>query len=299
MGLDEIADELYGLRPEEFTTARKERERQARDAGDKRLTAEIHALTKPNLVGWLLNQLARHHPDEVRALLELGSDLRQAVADRSGDQLRQLSHQQRQVVGSLVHHAERCAEAGGRSVGDATARSLEDSLRAAMADPDAGEALVSGRLTGGLQASGFGGAENVLGDRAGPPERRRRQRSPAEEPDEHPGRPGRDARREEAVAGAERAVAEAGAARQEAERRLAEAERSVGDATERVERLRRELHEAVKAQSGARRGQREAESALVRTERAAEDTRRRLTALTEDGGHRSARAGSPGRRRTT
>jgi len=294
--LDGIADELYGLAPDEFVTARKERERQARESGDKGLAAEIHALSKPNLVAWLLNQLARDHPDEVRALLELGSDLRRAMADRSGDRIRQLTHRQREVVGSLMREAERRAGAAGRSISDATARVLEDSLRAAMADPEAGRALASGRLTAGMEASGFGGPASVPGTPAapadGPSAPRRTSRSRSKQRSDEPGR---DARRRDALARAEAAVAETAHGRQQAERRLEQLEAAVADATEEVERVRRQLHEAMEAQSAAKKEQRDARSALDRRDRAAEDALRRLDELTGSG----PAGGRPAGRRTT
>jgi hypothetical protein len=69
------------------------------------LAAQIHQLTKPNLVAWLANQLARERADEIRPLLELGVALREATATLSGQQLRELSRQQRQLVYALVQQA--------------------------------------------------------------------------------------------------------------------------------------------------------------------------------------------------
>jgi hypothetical protein len=153
--VESVSDELYGLPLDDFTPARNEREKQAKAAGEKDLAAQIHQLTKPNLVAWLANQLARERVDEIRPLLELGAALREATATLSGQQLRELSRQQRQLVYALVQQARRLANAAGRKVSEDTARGLEDTLRAALVDPHAAEALVAGRLTEGMQNSGF------------------------------------------------------------------------------------------------------------------------------------------------
>jgi hypothetical protein len=50
--LDEVADELYGVPPEEFVATRRERERQARADGDRVLATSIAALPKPSLAAW-------------------------------------------------------------------------------------------------------------------------------------------------------------------------------------------------------------------------------------------------------
>jgi len=48
--LDTVADELYGLPPEEFTAARTAAEKEAKAAGEMELAAQIRTLAKPNQV---------------------------------------------------------------------------------------------------------------------------------------------------------------------------------------------------------------------------------------------------------
>ncbi len=75
-GFEEIADELYGLPPEEFTAARTRYEKEAKAAGARDEAARIHSLAKPTVTAWLANQLARSHHEELEPLLELGAGLR-------------------------------------------------------------------------------------------------------------------------------------------------------------------------------------------------------------------------------
>ncbi|MFZ2528890.1 MAG: hypothetical protein WAX14_14760, partial [Rhodococcus sp. (in: high G+C Gram-positive bacteria)] len=93
MDPEEIADELYGLDPNEFVAVRNERVAQAREAGDGAAATTIGKLRKPTVAAWLVNALARERTDELAALLDLGSALRTAQRRLSGDDLRTLSAQ--------------------------------------------------------------------------------------------------------------------------------------------------------------------------------------------------------------
>ena len=158
--VEKAADQLYALSPREFTAARDARAKEAKDAGDKEVAAEIKALRKPTVTAWLANQLVRHHADEVRPLLELGSALREATATLSGPQLRELSRQRNDVVRALVRKARRLAADAGQAVSEDVARGLEETLNAALADPARAELLLQGHLSVQLRHSGYGPAEN-------------------------------------------------------------------------------------------------------------------------------------------
>jgi hypothetical protein len=154
--IDEIADELYGLPPEDFTAARTQYEKEAKAAGDRDGAARIHALAKPSVTAWLANQLAREQRDSLEPLLELGAGLRDATRKLEGDQLRALSRQQHQLVHALVQQARQVARAAGRSVSEDAIRGLDETLRAALADEQAARLLLAGHLTDALHSSDFG-----------------------------------------------------------------------------------------------------------------------------------------------
>src|ERR1700712_153141 len=99
--LVEVADELYGLTPEEFTAARNARAKAAQADGDRALADAVKALAKPTAAAWLANQLVRQDPDALDPLLELGSALREATAKLDGAEMRALSRQQPKVVAAL------------------------------------------------------------------------------------------------------------------------------------------------------------------------------------------------------
>ncbi|MEP7035521.1 MAG: hypothetical protein ABI662_05105 [Dermatophilaceae bacterium] len=268
MDVESVSDELYGLALDEFVSTRTDRERQARSLGDKALAARIHRLPKPTLVAWLANQLARQGADELRPLLDLGVALREATATLSGDQLRELSRQQRQLVHALVQQARRLASAEGRKVSENTARGLEDTLRAAIADPDAADALANGRLTAAMQNSGFGalaggGGEPVSANKPSPG--LAQSATTSKDVLEH------RERAKDGVAKARSAVEKAVAASQDALDRLEAADQAVAESSSRVERARRHLDEALGAQSAAQEDQRRALAAAERAGRGAND----------------------------
>jgi hypothetical protein len=154
--LDEVAEQLYGVPPEEFVDARTAARDRAKQAGDRELATAIAALPKPTTAAWVCNLLVRRQPDEVAQLREVGEMLRRAQATLSGDQLRQLGQQRNQVVAALARQARGLAHAEGHDVSSAVAEQVESTLRAAVVDPEAGEALAAGRLTTALSYSGLG-----------------------------------------------------------------------------------------------------------------------------------------------
>ena len=161
MDIEAVADELYGLLPGEFTKARDDAAKRARADGDPDAAAAISALRKPAAAAWAVNRLVRVEPEQVGAFLELGSALREAQEQLAGDELRRLAAERRKVIGALVTQAKRAAREAGAPISVATARQVEDTLSAALADPDAAEALAGGRLSAALQHTGLGPAGTV------------------------------------------------------------------------------------------------------------------------------------------
>ncbi|MGY1603887.1 hypothetical protein [Geodermatophilus sp. SYSU D00815] len=171
MDFDEVADELYGIPPEEFTATRRAREEEARAGGDRVLAKSISQLPKPSLAAWATNVLVRHHRDEIESLVELGGLLREAQENLAGDQLRALSVQRNQLLAALSRQGMGLARRLGHPISSGVAGQVEDTLRAAMADPDAGEAVLSGRLTSPLSYSGLGTGQRPDLRVVRPPER--------------------------------------------------------------------------------------------------------------------------------
>lgn len=261
----QAADELYGLAPEEFTAARDERVRAARAAGNRQLAAALGRLRRPTVSAYVLNLLVRDQPEVGEQLVALGEELRRAQEELSGPALRQLAGQRQQLVGALVRSARRIAAAAGHPVSPAVAYELEQTLHAALADPDVAVEVGSGRLARAASRTGFDAAAP---EPARPPARRLR----AVRDDERAEDPAtvrarrlqeqREAERAElqaAVTGAGEARSEAEAALSTAEHELEHAERDRVTAAELVEDLRTRLAEAEDAEREAVRHERDAQ----------------------------------------
>jgi outer membrane murein-binding lipoprotein Lpp len=243
--LDEVADELYTLPPDGFMAARREREQQARAEGDRELAKALASLPKPATAAWVSNVLVREHRDEIESLVELGDLLREAQQNLAGDQLRALNAQRSQLLSALTRQAAAVARKLGHPISTAQEAQVEETLRAAMADPEAGEAVLSGRLTSALSYSGLG---NVSGFVARP------QLRVVPPPAARPERPARPARapspaKEEQRRQREAAREEEARQREEEARRAAEAERrrQLKEARDAVEEATSAAREAIAA----------------------------------------------------
>jgi|tagenome__1003787_1003787.scaffolds.fasta_scaffold20920888_2 hypothetical protein len=154
--LAEIADELYGLRPEEFTAARDAASKDARSAGDPELAKAVKALSRPSVSAWAVNLLVRSRTELVEQVVGLGDSLREAQSQLQGDALRELTRQRRQLVAAVTAETRSLVEEEGLRLTDAATRQVEETLQAAMADPEAAAAVLSGLLTQSLSSTGVG-----------------------------------------------------------------------------------------------------------------------------------------------
>ncbi len=292
MELDEVADELYEVPPGDFVALRKERQDAAKAEGDKALATEIGALPKPSAAAWACNLLVREQRPEIENLVELGDLLREAQESLAGDQVRALDVQRRQLVTVLTRQARGLAAGRGHPVSTSVATQIEETLRAAMADPDAGRALLTGRLTSPMTYSGLGTTVSRPDLRlvhpprqaerpAAPPrkavpekpERKQAARAAGESAadrrarEQEARRRAAEEKRQRELSAARAAAEEAAAAAEEAAATLAEHTRQTGELAARhtelqatVDRLADELAEAERAAA-------DAASALKREER--------------------------------
>ena len=156
--LEQVIDDLYALTPEEFVPQRSELAKAAKAAGDKASAATITALRRPTVGAWLVNTLVRHQGEQLEALFDLAASLRAAQDELDGDQLRQLTTQRGQLVAAMARQARALAHELGRTVSSSVVEEVEQTLRAALADPAAADEVRAGRLTSGLTYAGLGGS---------------------------------------------------------------------------------------------------------------------------------------------
>ena len=302
-GIDQVADELYALSPDDFRAARDERAAQARDSGDKTLARAITALRRPAVSAWLVNLLAREQTAQMSELLALGESLRDAQEALDGARLRELSIQRRELVAAMVSEAKQLADRAGRTVSLQVEREVEATLQAALADPDAAAAVSAGRLASPLSYAGLGGGEAVPlrphpkreGAAPAPVKKQSAERKTPGQRTSPADRAAREAAQQEAreAAAAERKERDAAAARQAvqdaagvaaaARAALDDAEQVVASARaehevlrQRAEQLDRELAEALAAQSRATRAVRDAQRGREAAVRALDAATRQL-----------------------
>jgi hypothetical protein len=151
-----IAEELYGLPLAEFTPARDAR---AKELKGTPLAAQVKALKKPSVAAWVANLLVRHDTEQVDQVLAVGAALREAQASMSGDELRALTKQRRQLTSAVTTGARRIAREAGTKVTEAVAEQVEATLTAAMVDEQCAQALRSGLLVAALSATGVDAAD--------------------------------------------------------------------------------------------------------------------------------------------
>jgi DNA repair exonuclease SbcCD ATPase subunit len=152
----EIADELYALPLGEFTPARDARAKELK--GDD-LAPKVKALKKPSTAAWVVNLLVRRETEQVEQVLTVGEALREAQASMSGDDLRALTKQRRQLTAAVTQVARRLSADEGVKVTSAVSDQVEATLTAAMIDEDCGRAVRSGLLVAALATTGVGELE--------------------------------------------------------------------------------------------------------------------------------------------
>lgn len=256
----EVADELYGLSPAEFTAARDERARQARAGGQRDEAAAIKKLARPTASAWLVNQLTRAAPEEIARLVTVGTALEEAQRRLAGERLRELSSERRQVMNELLPHATEIARQAGQPASAATMGEVRATLEAALADAGARAAVQSGRLTKALAYAGLGEVD-LSAAVALPADQR-----PAAATIRPASAAAKTHRAAEALAAAAEAVAAAETAAYDAGRALETAEQQLAAVAEqrqflrrRIKHLERELGHAMDEDAKLERGGQQAE----------------------------------------
>ncbi|MCB8904534.1 MULTISPECIES: hypothetical protein [unclassified Streptomyces] len=308
MDVEEVAEELYGLRPAEFVAARDTYVARARAAKDARAAKAVAGLRRPSLAAWAANRLARQRQQEAQQFLALGETLREAHRTLDAEQLRAASGQRQQLIAALARTAAALAGEAGLAVSDTVLHEIEQTLHGVLADRDVAEQWSRGRLVKAPEA--------VVGFPAVAPEAVPARRAPAagaaeaaattataetaattataetaegEEaagaaerpaPKKKPAR-GEEARRLRELARARTAVEEADGEVGRRERELVEARdarqtaaEAAEEAAELVGRLERELHDGRKARQEARAAATTAGKAVTTAEHALREARR-------------------------
>lgn len=148
-----IADELYGIPPTDFIAARDARAHD--ESGDRTLVAQIKTLRRPAPAAWVTNLLVRERREEIEELLGLGAELRAAQASLDRAEITRMSKERRAIVLALARAGGELAAQAGHRVAPAVLDAVAATLDAGLADPEAADAIRTGRLLRPLETIGF------------------------------------------------------------------------------------------------------------------------------------------------
>jgi hypothetical protein len=250
--LTAIADALYAGSPEDFT---ENRNRAAKDTGDKELAAQVKKLKKPSVAAWAVNLLVRRESEQIDTVLGLAGQLRAAAEALDGEELRALTRQRRQLTTALAATARSLARDAGVRLTGPVVDQVEGMLTAAMLDEVAAQVVRTGRVVTAFTSTGV--SELDVASVVAVPDSLDVRATPVA---------GDDGEDDEPVA--LHVVPDGGA-------KLAAAEDALAEAKEHVTAVERELSEAeaVVEELNARRLQLQGE---------ADELRRRLAAIEDD-----------------
>jgi hypothetical protein len=180
-------DDLYGLPPEEFIQARDALAKELRRDGKKEAADEVKALRRPSVSAWAVNQSVRRRPEDAKALVKAGADLRKAQRDvvAGGDPagLREATRAHRGLVEELTDTARDVLGERG-AVSPAVVTRVAQTLRSASTDKEGSKALTSGTLAEDVEQAGFGPLLAAVPSR--PRQRRQKAARPTRRPKAKP-----------------------------------------------------------------------------------------------------------------
>ncbi|MEU4100461.1 hypothetical protein AB0F16_07570 [Streptomyces tanashiensis] len=289
MDVEQITEELYGLKPGEFVAARDAYVAEARRAKDGVAAKEIAALRKPALAAWAANRLARERRQEAQRFLTLGERLREAHRTLDAEQLRAASREQHRLVTALARTAAELAREVGQPVSETVVHEVEQTLHGVLAHEDVAELWSRGRLTKVPEAAvGFTAvapeetalAQAPAGQRPEPEPKL--ESEPKHKPKPKPtNEPDREATRRRDLERARAAAAEADAEVARREQELEEGQRLLQAATTEAEeaaaevgRLETGLREARQTRLDSQRAESTAGKAVTTAERDLQQARR-------------------------
>ncbi len=240
-------DELFWAKPDGFIALRTKLSAAAKGRDDREAARQISATNKPTTAAWVVNRLVIGHRDVEQRIADLGDRLRAAHAAMDGDQIRDLSGEQRQLIDELARTGLAAAELENPSA--AVRDDVAATLQAAIADVDV--AAMLGRLTRPQRWSGFGGfGQATTGRRSGSKSRATRQR---------------EEKLSAALAEAERTKAAADDAIRDRQAELAQARSQHTEARDSLRTAERRLRAAEKALEKSERASRTAADVVQQT----------------------------------
>jgi hypothetical protein len=162
--MPDALDELYAGPLDTFVARRKVLAAERKAAGDGEAAAALKGAVKPTLSAWVVNQVAHHRPEVVRAALDATADVMRAQLDASGG-----DDDRRRYERALARQRdaeERLSDAVQEVAGDASAdlmRRVQENFRRGALDAETRQVLRAGHLTRDVEPTDFGVLLQQLG----------------------------------------------------------------------------------------------------------------------------------------
>ena len=153
---DEALRGLHRVPPPEFVAERDRLVARARDDGDDQLAAELKEQRKPVLAAWAVNLLAASEETRLAELVDVGAQLRSAQRDLRAEEVRKLDRERVRIQRELTNRAATLARKAGHPLGAPAVQQVEETLHAALSDPERAAQVQAGTLGKPLSYSGFG-----------------------------------------------------------------------------------------------------------------------------------------------
>jgi hypothetical protein len=261
--LSDAMDRLYGAPFDQFVPMRKELALALRAAGELPASRLVGAAAKPTRNAWALNQIARNHPDLLRALFDAREAAATAQTRGDAEQVRSGVREYRERLADVVRAARDALARTGAILGPTQSRRIGESLQAMSAGDDAMRAkLVAGRLTNDVETEDpFAGLEMA------PPRANSR---PQPRPQER--------RQQEDGAARKREASAKAASEREARSQREQRERAIQRARQRVQELETKARDARTEARKLEVAATHAQSAADRARRAVRDAEGHLEA---------------------
>jgi hypothetical protein len=149
---DRRLDELYREHPDSFVSGRNQLAKELQAAGDRDEAARIKKLRRPTVAAWLVNRAALSSPSQVDEFAKASRGLEAAQEralegkDEGAAKWRAAAEREREATTAVVELAEKLARDARHPASPRALDLVDETLRAATADPELREQVVRGRV---------------------------------------------------------------------------------------------------------------------------------------------------------
>jgi hypothetical protein len=150
--VDERLDELYREHPDGFVAGRNALAKELRAQGERDEAERVKKLRRPSAAAWLINRAALTSPKELAEFAEASEALEAAQTralegdDDGAAAWRAAAERERSAAAAVVDAARSAAAEAGHKAGQRALELVDETLRAAAADPDLRERVLRGRV---------------------------------------------------------------------------------------------------------------------------------------------------------